>query len=155
MLSFRKATENDILLYFNWANDSKVREQSFNSSSIGLEDHKKWFKAKIKDATCLMLVFQNEENELVGQIRIQKENSNEAIIGISIGENSRGKGYASEMLEKASNYFFEINKSYSINAFIKIDNLNSKYAFEKAGFQFEKELMFNGFKSFLYSRTII
>ncbi|RXP45915.1 N-acetyltransferase [Lutibacter sp. HS1-25] len=152
MLSFRKANENDTLLYFNWANDVTVRIQSFNSNTIDFQQHEIWFKSKIQDDTCLMLVFQNEENEPVGQIRIQKESKNKAIIGVSIASNYRGKGYSSEMLEKASNYFFDTNKSYIINAFIKIDNLNSKYAFEKAGFQFEKELMFNGFKSFLYTR---
>lgn len=152
MLSFRKANENDTLLYFNWANDVTVRIQSFNSNTIDFQQHEIWFKSKIQDDTCLMLVFQNEENEPVGQIRIQKENKNKAIIGVSIASNYRGKGYSSEMLEKASNYFFDTNKSYIINAFIKTDNLNSKYAFEKAGFQFEKELMFNGFKSFLYTR---
>jgi len=152
MLSYRKATEKDTLLYFNWANDSNVRKQSFNSSEIDLDKHKKWFNAKIKETTCLMLVFQNEEKLYIGQIRIQNENDIEALIGISIAQEYRGKGYASEMLNIASDYFFETNPNYRINAFIKISNLNSKYAFEKAGFEYEKELMFKNSKSFLYTK---
>ena len=41
MLSFRKATLADTKLYFDWANDSDVREQSYNSTAIDFENHKK------------------------------------------------------------------------------------------------------------------
>mgnify|MGYP006091172235 CR=1 FL=1 len=154
MLNFRKATENDTMLYFNWANDLNVRKHSFSSEEIDLKEHKTWFKAKLKDDTCLMLVFHNEENKNIGQIRIQKESQNQALIGISIAEDSRGKGYANEMLEMSSHYFFKFNKNYIINAFIKIDNLNSKFVFEKAGFEYQKELIYDNIKSFLYTKKI-
>ena len=38
-LSFRKATELDCDLYFEWVNDSLVREHSFNSNYIGKTQH--------------------------------------------------------------------------------------------------------------------
>jgi RimJ/RimL family protein N-acetyltransferase len=154
MLSYRKATNKDALLYFNWVNDSNVRKLSFNSSEIDLDGHMKWFKTRIEDLTCMMLVFQNEEKLYIGQIRIQKEADSEALIGISIAKEHRGNGYASEMLKMASDSFFENNRDYRINAFIKISNLNSKYAFEKAGFEFEKELMFKNNKSLLYIKKV-
>jgi hypothetical protein len=39
MLSFKKASLDDMRLYFEWANDSIVREQSYNSGTIDLENH--------------------------------------------------------------------------------------------------------------------
>lgn len=154
MLTFRKATEADTQLYFDWANDSSVREQSFNSSVIDFENHKKWFESKLEDESCLLLVFQNEEKLNVGQIRIQKENGKEALIGISIAANHRGKGFAKEMLQIASDYFLASNSKFLINAFIKETNLSSKHAFEKAGFEFEKMINHENFKSFHYVKRV-
>ena len=94
MISFRKASIADKMLYFEWANDPNVREQSYNSNPIDLESHGKWFESKIEDNSSLMLVFQNEENSNIGQVRIQKENRKEALIGISVSNEHRGKGYA-------------------------------------------------------------
>ena len=152
MLIFRNATIADTILYFDWANDPIVREQSYNSSVIDFENHKKWFESKVEDDSCLMLVFQNEEKLKVGQIRIQKENGKEATIGISIAYEHRGKGYAKEMLKIASDYFLDSNPNYQINAFIKESNLNSKYAFEKAGFEFQNIIDYENFKSFHYTK---
>lgn len=154
MLKFRKTTKADENLYFDWANDSDVREQSYNSNPIDLESHGKWFKSKIEDSSCLMLVFQNVENLNIGQVRIQKENVNEALIGISVAIEHRGNSYAKEMLQIASDYFLDSNRGYKINAFIKKENLSSKYAFEKAGFEFETEKIYENVHSFHYVKKL-
>tara|TARA_B110000027_G_C16120295_1_gene302472 strand:+ start:4191 stop:4658 length:468 start_codon:yes stop_codon:yes gene_type:complete len=154
MLSYRKPNESDCLLYFDWANDLNVRKQSFDSELINLENHKQWFTAKIKDETCFMLIFQNEKKCYIGQTRIQKENKNEALIGISIDEEYRGNGYASEMLQISTKCFFEENENFIVNALIKKENSNSKYAFEKAGFEYDSELRHKNIESFLYRKNI-
>ena len=66
MISFRKATIYDLMLYFDWANDPEVRAQSFDSKIIDIESHKKWFLSKLNDDSLLMLVFQNEKNQNIG-----------------------------------------------------------------------------------------
>lgn len=153
MLTFRKATEADTQLYFDWANDSCVREQSFNSNMIDFENHKKWFKSKLEDESCLLFIFQNEEKLNIGQIRMQKENEKEVLIGISIASEHRGKGFAREMLQTASDYFLDSNPDFQINAFIKEANLSSKYAFEKAGFEFQNMINYENFQSFHYTKS--
>jgi RimJ/RimL family protein N-acetyltransferase len=150
MLSFRKATIDDILVYFEWTNDPIVREQSYNSSIIDFESHKKWFESKLKDDSCLMLVFQNEEKENVGQIRIQKQTNQESLIGISIASEFRGRGCAKEMLQMATDFFLAANPNYHINAFIKEKNLSSKFSFEKAGFEFNTIINYEDVSSFHY-----
>ena len=119
MLSFRKATLADDTLYFEWTNDPDVREQSYNSNPINLESHRIWFKSKLEESSCLMLVFQNEENLDIGQVRIQKEDKNEALIGISVARGHRGKSYAKKMLQIASDYFLDTHNGYKLSAFIK------------------------------------
>jgi RimJ/RimL family protein N-acetyltransferase len=153
MLSFRKADLADTRLYFDWANDCDVREQSYNSAVIDFENHKNWFESKLDDNSCMMLVFQNEENLKIGQIRIQKESDREALIGISIASEHRGKGYAKVMLEMASDFFLVLNENFIINAFIKEKNLTSKYAFEKAGFEFKEIINYENFSSFHYVKN--
>lgn len=153
MLTFRKAISADVQLYFDWANDPIVRAQSYNSTVIDFENHKNWYESKIKDSSCLLLLFQNEEKINVGQIRIQKINESQALIGISIAAEHRGKGCAREMLLLASDYFLEKNKGYLINAYIKEQNISSKQAFEKAGFEFQNIIQYENCRSFHFIKN--
>ncbi len=154
MLSFRKADEQDVLLYFDWANDPTVREQSYNSNVIDFKDHKRWFDAKVVDDSCLLLVFQNQDKVNVGQIRIQKQNKTEALIGISISAEHRGKGLAKVMLRLTSEFFLENNIGYFIHAYIKEQNESSKHAFEKAGFVFQEMINYESCVSFHFIKKI-
>ena len=106
MLSHRKALPKDVKLYFDWANDPLVREQSYKSKFINFETHSQWFENKLNDSLCLMLIFINHQNIIIGQLRIQKTSNNNSLIGISIGSNHRGNGYSKEMLQIGANYFF-------------------------------------------------
>ncbi len=143
----------DLELYFSWVNDYDVREQSFNSNLIKLDDHKKWFESVIKDENYFMLIFKNIEGNYIGQIRIQKISIKEAVISISIDSSYRGRGYAKEMLIIASKSFLEINKDFIINAYIKDSNLISKFSFEKAGFKFHEMVEYENFNSFHYKKS--
>ena len=152
MVTFRKAKATDLLLYHEWANDSEVREQSFQNDFISLENHTKWFNSKLFDNNCLMLVFEHELNGPIGQIRFQKEKANTFVIGISIASEHRGKGYASMLLTKSSNYFLEENPEKIIHAYIKKNNIGSISSFKKSGFLFAKELIIEGNNSVLYTK---
>lgn len=135
MLSFRKANLNDVELYFDWANDTSVREQSYNSATINFENHEKWFKSKLDDDSCLLLLFQNEEGENIGQVRIQKKMNFESVINISIDSKFRGRSYAKQILNVSTDFFLFLNPNFKIFAFVKKDNLFSKFALEKSGFK--------------------
>lgn len=151
MLTFRLAKLEDIRIYFDWANDPEVREQSFQSKEIDFSSHEKWFKSKLSDDSFKMLIFQNERNENIGQIRIQELDFKNAVIGISIDHLFRGKGYAKEMLTKACENYFLVKNNGIIHAYIKKINSNSKLAFEKSGFQYIEMIDFNGYESYHYN----
>ena len=97
-----------------------------------------------------MARFQNNKEESVGQVRIQKESSNEAVIGISVDKNHRGKKYAVQMLKSASIYFLKLNPDFIINAYIKEENISSKKAFENAGYRLNQLILYKGFESLHY-----
>lgn len=151
-ISFRKANENDMMLYFNWTNDASVRENSYQSEPISLEDHQNWFYKKIKDETCFMIVFENHIGTPIGQVRIQKQDENIAVIGISNDVNHRGKGYASKMIQIASEEYLKQNPQICISAYIKIENEASEKAFEKAGYELDVVLEYDGISSYHYTK---
>ena len=148
MLSLRKPTTEDMEIYFSWANDPVVREQSYNSSVINLESHKQWFESVLNNEAYFMCICQNAGGENVGQVRIQKNKNKESLIGISIDSNHRGKGYAKEILTLATDLFLKSNHGFIINAYIKEGNLSSKFAFENAGFHFIEMIEYENFKSY-------
>ncbi len=139
-------------LYYEWANDKSVREHSFNSSPIEFQKHEAWFKEKILDPDCLMLVFYNEMSENIGQVRIQKQNDFSSVIGVSIDQKQRGKGYSKKILQIASDFYLEQYRDLEIEAFIKKTNTFSVQSFDGAGFEFIKDLVFQNFDSVLYRK---
>lgn len=150
MLSLRKPTIEDMGIYFFWANDSVVREQSYNSGVIDLESHKKWFESALNNEAYFMRICQNAGGEDIGQVRIQKQNdkNKESLIGVSIDSNHRGKGYAKEILIRATDLFLKSNHGFLINAYVKEGNLSSKLAFENAGFCFKDMIEYESFRSY-------
>jgi RimJ/RimL family protein N-acetyltransferase len=153
-ISFRKAIENDMMLYFNWTNDTSVRENSYQSEPISLEDHQKWFYEKIKDESCFMIVFENHIGIAIGQVRILEQDKTVAVISISNDINHRGKGYASKMIKIATDEFLKKNPQICISAYVKIENLASKKAFEKAGYELDVVLEYEGIPSYHYIKKI-
>ncbi len=146
-IHFRLANENDVNLYFKWANDPFVRNNSYNQNEVVYENHIKWFKSKLDSKTCHFYLFFNEENAPVGQVRIDK-NEKEVVIGISIDELHRGKKLAYRMLLSSSNDYLQKHPQETITAYIKIENKSSYQSFIKAGFGNEKLISEQGFNSY-------
>lgn len=149
--SIREATQKDLMLYFDWANDDLVRKQSFNSEPINIQMHAEWFNNRLKDENSYLFIFEKGVNEPIGQLRIEKEPTNKkAIIGISIDKKFRGQGLASKILIEGIKHFLSVHKDCLIEAYIKEDNQSSIKSFVKAGFLFEKEVIYQGIKSLLF-----
>lgn len=149
-LRFRKALKSDSELYFKWVNDPLVREQSYNSNIVGWDEHQTWFLENINNIDWHFYLFENLENEFVGQVRIQIIDESNAIIGVSVDTYHRGMGYGLNMLQLATVDFLISYPNILINAYIKVGNSASKTMFEKAGFQFKELMQYQNFKSYHY-----
>lgn len=147
MLSYRRATLSDVDMYYAWANDTEVRKNSYQSEAIPYTQHVSWFEKKINSPQSLLLVFEDTEKNAVGQVRIETQEK-QAVIGISVNQQHRGKGYAVEMLQKASSAYFEIHPENFILAFIKKDNFASYKAFVAAGYKPLEEVEESGVLSY-------
>lgn len=151
-LRMRMATLEDVELYFQWANDQLVRENSYNSALIDHAQHVTWFTNKLRSGNCFFYLF-SEKNLPVGQVRIDRSGS-ETVVGISIDEKYRGKGLGVEMLNMAcSDHLFKF-QDREIIAYIKADNTASLKQFTKAGFSGTEKVMIENMGSYRLKRSI-
>lgn len=149
-LSLRLATLDDLLLYYNWANDIQVRANSYQTEPISLEDHTKWFTSKINNPLFSFFVFENHLGIPIGQVRVQIVSDFKAVIGISNASSFRGKGFASRMLVQATDAFLKNHPEQIISAYIKLDNRASEKVFQKAGFVLDKIVEYESVPSYHY-----
>lgn len=133
-LRLRRAKESDCLQVWEWANAPDVRAVSFSSEPIPWENHVQWFRSKLTDQNCLYYIAVNSDDQPVGQIRFDVKNK-EAVISISLDITSRGKGYGSKLIHKASEYLQKNTKVDLIHAWVKQGNESSLRAFTKAGYK--------------------
>ena len=152
-LHFRFANENDSKLYFDWANDELVRENSFNKEPILHENHVKWFQSKLQSKDCFFYLFLNDENKPVGQVRIDK-GGDEIIIGISIDKNFRGQSLGGILLEMASDDYLSKHPTATILAYIKKENTASLNIFMKAGFTNKETVIAHNSESYKLYKTL-
>ena len=152
MLTFRRADANDVDLFYSWANDPETRNNSYNKNPIVYSDHVAWFNRKINSDNCWLYVFQDEQANPVGQVRIEKSGGEETIISISIGKDHRGKGYASEMLAMASGDYLSSFATDTIIAYVFTSNEPSLRSFIKAGYILKEERPVKGIPSYILSK---
>lgn len=82
---FREIRKEDCLKIFEIANDDEVRKSSFNTESIELEDHKRWFNNILRDNSTKFYVLESNE-EIIGQIRFDFDEEY-PVISISLNKN--------------------------------------------------------------------
>ncbi len=132
--SIRRMGATDVQITFQWANDSELRSQSFNSDPILFENHETWFNRKINDSSAFLYIFEYK-NLPIAQVRFDV--GEEATISYSIDRHFRGRGWGHIVVEKAIERFQherEIGKPNKIVGYVKLENLSSNIIFEKLGF---------------------
>ncbi len=147
-MDFRKAEANDVMTVYDWANDPVTRSQSFNTEVIAFEDHITWFENKLKDNNHQILIFSDDIGHSKGMVRFDQHRDH-SVIGINVAPDERGKGYATPMLSLAIEAY-SIEGLMPIYAYIKEANIASVKSFSRAGFKFEKKLLYNNVNSVLY-----
>jgi UDP-2,4-diacetamido-2,4,6-trideoxy-beta-L-altropyranose hydrolase len=130
-LSIRKAVNLDSLLYWHWANDKAVRENSLNQKTIELEKHKIWFEDRLNDPNSILLLIESDLSP-IGQVRFECSNSH-CVVNYSLAKQFRRFNLGVAILKKAIDY---LRKDYPFTLIGKIrkENTGSKKVFERLGF---------------------
>lgn len=126
--NFREVKEEDCIKIFEIANDDEVRQSSFNSEKINLENHKIWFKNILKDNSVKFYVLEYK-NDLIGQLRLDFDEEF-PVISISVNKEYRGLGLSKILLSKGLDLV-----NGKVVAYIKEDNSRSISFFKSMGFK--------------------
>ncbi len=127
----RAACEEDVVSYFNWANDPEVRKSAIHTETIPWVTHQEWFTKKLNDSDSHLYVF-DAAGLPVGQIRFDKEGT-EARIDYSLDTLVRGRGWGSRLVSLGSKLFEKI-EPVRLRAEVKTDNETSRSVFLSLGF---------------------
>jgi len=127
-LEIRPANPDDLLTYFNWANDPLVRNNSINQNEIPLSDHTKWFDKKMSNSSSLLFLVE-KGGAAIGQVRFEYEDGS-YLINYSVAEEYRGVGVGEVMLKMAiARLHEEISEVPQLCGFVKAENTVSSSAF--------------------------
>lgn len=137
MLSFRRATISDMLLYLEWRNEVSTRENSLSSELISEDTHQKWFYEKVNSSDCLMLLFESD-NTPCGQVRLDLIDLDSYQISYSVAKDFRGLGLGKVILKIALD---ECRKNHlndcKFIAHVTRNNFASIKTLESIGFQLD------------------
>lgn len=137
-MHLREAKLTDSKIIFEWANDPQMRINSFKSEEIDWNSHIIWFNSKLKNnESKIFLLIENDKQ--IGQIRFDKE-FDRVYIDFYISSDFRGRGFGSKILilgvKEIINIWSDITE---IIGEVKSENIPSRKAFIKAGFNESKE----------------
>jgi RimJ/RimL family protein N-acetyltransferase len=149
-LALRPASESDMELFGQWANDPSVRANCYNPEAIPANAHRKWFLEKLSSGDTLMLVL--ELNGIpVGQIRYDRRGET-ADIGFSIDKRFRGLGLGRKIIEQSLERAFSTLRVKAVRAEVFSANSASRIAFAKTGFELTETREIKGVPSHIFVR---
>lgn len=140
---FRKVKKEDCLKIFEIANDDEVRQSSFYSEKIKLENHENWFKNILSDNSVKFYVLEFED-DLIGQLRLDFD-EDFPVISISLNKKYRGLGLSKVLLSKGLDLVND-----KVIAYIKKDNSRSISFFKSMGFKKESEVVIKNCLAFKF-----
>lgn len=132
-ISLRSATSDDCRMYWDWANETTVREQAFSQGLIPYPEHKKWFLDKIDNPNSFLFVARLIDGTNLGQIRFDCEDS-VAKIDISVDKNFRKFGLGKVLLKQGIELVKTMRNSLKFKSEILDKNIASKNIFINNGF---------------------
>ena len=130
--SLREARAEDIHLYFAWANDPEVRQQSFRAEAISWREHEAWFAQRLAEA--VLLIALDEAGVPLGQVRFERAEGR-WILHYSVAPEFRGVGLGAKMLAAAIAALRGRHPGARLRGAIKPGNTASLRVFSALGFK--------------------
>ncbi|MCC5946010.1 MAG: UDP-2,4-diacetamido-2,4,6-trideoxy-beta-L-altropyranose hydrolase [Bernardetiaceae bacterium] len=137
MMHIRKANIEDMKLYFDWANDIEVRQNSIHTEPIVWENHQRWFLNKLQSEHTRLYVFEIQSNP-IGQLRIDFQ-ENIGLINYALDTRYRGLGLGKLMVQKTMKELKMEGRTIKLKAQVKQTNIASLKVFEQLGFALENQ----------------
>ncbi len=134
-VELRDAVLSDGPQLLDWRNDPEVRSVSFSTEAVSYSNHMAWLERKLEDANSRILIAEDRNGVPVGQIRLDFQSNQQAIISVSVDHTRRARGLGKVLIEQACELVFdEYPALQSVLAQIKPGNVASERAFRNVGF---------------------
>lgn len=133
-IELREADLDDMKEIYDWRNHPDVRKNSFSSEPIPWYEHERWFRAKMTDpgTTIYIALFCGEK---AGSLRF--ESFSEGVrVSVMLNPVFTGRGLGPEIIRQGTEkYLREKSPEKPVIAEIRTDNVRSRKAFQKGGFE--------------------
>ena len=137
-LEVRPVHGGDEALLFDWANDAVVRANAFNPEPITLQQHARWFRARLADTQgCRIFILQAVNGIEAGQVRFDRRDDCWEI-GYSMDCAFRQLGLGGQLLRAAVAALASEMGTVQVMGRVKPDNVASARIFSALGFQRDK-----------------
>lgn len=141
-LRVRRATTEDALAIWEWANERSARGQSFHPEPIPLTEHVAWYAARMGSPDCRIWVACDGDRP-VGQVRYDRTGVR-AEVAITIAAEHRARGLGRYLLRTTASMACDELSVEALVALILDGNDPSMRAFEAAGYVAEGREQRNG-----------
>ncbi len=148
----RELTSADMETVWRVNNDPDARAQSLSQAEIPWVEHQQWFTAALSDPKLAMWMIEVDGRE-VGVVRIAARGEHTWLMSVALAPAHRGRGLGSEAIALAAQRHREAHPGATLEAWVAVDNVASRRAFEKAGFaQRETRTVADGRAFVVYAR---
>lgn len=142
---FRPAKSSDVDILYKWANNRKVRENSFNPAQIEYKKHSIWFEKSLASKDILIYI-QMYNNQPSGVARLNIDETGCAVISFTVSDQYRGIGLGREIIRLLEIEVCNIEGINRLIAYVKPENVSSRRIFEKQGYCVEFDKIKNVYK---------
>jgi UDP-2,4-diacetamido-2,4,6-trideoxy-beta-L-altropyranose hydrolase len=153
-IKFRRATQEDCCLLWNWANDTATRAASFRSAAISWDEHREWFNKNLANDGSFLLIAE-ESRTPIATIRVQKRKSSIGELSITLAPEVRGSGLATHLIRHCEGKAATELGLSELDALIKPENLASRRAFENAGYAASEKMQIGEASAIRYVRQVV
>ncbi len=141
MIKLRAFAPEDTEQYRLWVNDPDTRAMLGRTMPVSKAEHREWYKQLIVNKSTLVLAIDTFESDYVGNVWLWGIDWRhcKAEVRIVIGDMSaRGKGIGTEALKQITKIAFEpFLCLYRLYAYVLVENIAARKAFERAGYSVE------------------
>ena len=141
-----------MMTLWRWANEPSTRANSFHSEPIPLEDHQRWFNAKINDPDEAIYILLSDD-EPIGQVRLSRQ-SDQFVVSYSIAAEHRRRGFGKLILRLVEDKI-PVDSATFVGR-VKKDNVASRSIFRQLNYaEVERDNYFEYTKTVRNRRTKI
>lgn len=141
-IRLRPARPEESLLVLSWRNEPTTLPWMSTPEPVAFEDHDPWFQRQVGSPDCLFLIIE-ADGVPAGQIRFDRTPEG-ARVSLNITHTMHGKGLATRAFQAGNVHVAEAGFADRIYARVKLDNIGSLRALEKAGYQRAGEVVVHG-----------